>query len=147
MYLIVLRSIASFILLMIVTRVMGRKAISQMTFFDLAVVITLGTLAASVGMSTDTSSTSATIVMLSFVVLGFMTDFFHLKSFFFRKLVNSEPVVLIKNGNIIRSNMQNTRVTMDSLNALLREKNVFNVADVEFAVFENDGQLSVLPKS
>jgi len=70
MYLIVIRSIIAFILLMVVTRFMGRKAISQMTFFDFAVAITLGTLAASVGMSTNTSATSAALVMVSFAVLG-----------------------------------------------------------------------------
>jgi uncharacterized membrane protein YcaP (DUF421 family) len=132
---------------MLVTRFIGRKAISQMTFFDFAVAITLGTLAASVGMSTNTSATSAALVMVSFAVLGVMTDVFHLKSYAFRKLVNSEPVVLVQNGEIIKKNMAQTRITLDSLNTLLREKNVFNIADVEYAIFENDGKLSVLLKS
>lgn len=147
MFLIIQRSITAFILLMIVTRMMGRKAISQMTFFDFAVAITLGTLAASIGMSTNTSATSAALVMVSFAVLGILTDVLHIKSYFFRKLVNSGPVVLIKNGEIVKENMQQTRITLDSLNALLREKNVFNIADVEYAIFENDGKLSVLLKS
>lgn len=144
---IALRAIIAYLLLMVVIRSIGRKAISQMTFFDFAVAITLGTLAASVGMGTNTSSSSAAIVMISFAVLAIITGYLHIKGFRFRKLVNSEPVTLIQNGDIVKDNMQRTRTTIDSLNALLREKNVFNIADVEFAIMETDGKLSVLPRS
>ena len=137
----------AFVILMLITRIIGRKAISQMTFFDFAVAITLGTLAASIGMGSDTSSQSAITVIVTFTILALLTDYLHIKSFSFRKLVNSEPVVLIKNGDIVESNMKRMKTTMNSLNSLLREKNIFNIADVEFAVMENDGKLSVLPKS
>ncbi len=144
---IILRAIMAYFLLMVITRLMGRKVISQMTFFDFAVAITLGTLAASIGMGANTSSSSAATVMISFAVLAIITGYLHIKSFGFRKLVNSEPATMIKNGEIVKDNMQRTRTTIDSLNALLREKNVFNIADVEFAIMETDGKLSVLPKS
>lgn len=144
---IVLRAIVAFVLLMAVTRLIGRKTISQMTFFDFAVAITLGTLAASVGMGANTSSSSAATVMISFSLLAIITGYLHIKDFGFRKLVNSEPVTLIQNGEIVKENMQRTRTTINSLNALLREKNIFNIADVEFAIMETDGKLSVLPRS
>lgn len=143
----ILRAAAAFILLMVITRLLGRKAISQMTFFDFAAAITLGTLTASLGMGSDRSAATAVLVIITFAALVFITDLLHLKIFAFRKLAGSEPVVLIRNGKLVESNMRHTRITIESLNSLLREKNAFNIADVEFAVFENDGKLSVLLKS
>jgi uncharacterized membrane protein YcaP (DUF421 family) len=64
-----------------------------------------------------------------------------------RKLTNSEPVVVIANGRIIEQNMRKIRCQTTQLMMLLREKNAFNIGDVEFAVFETDGKLSVLKKS
>jgi uncharacterized membrane protein YcaP (DUF421 family) len=143
----VLQATFAYLLLMTVTRLIGRKTISEMTFFNFAAAITLGTLAATVGMGTNTSSSSAAAVMITFGALTIVTGYLHIKGFGFRKLVNSEPVTLIKNGEIVKDNMQRTRTSIESLNALLREKNVFNIADVEFAIMETDGKLSVLPKS
>ena len=144
---IIIRAVISFLLLLIVTRLIGRKAISQMTFFDFAAAITMGTLAASIGMGNYTGSFPAAIVLLTFAFLAIITGYLHIKSFSFRKLVNSEPVTLIRNGEIVEDNMRRTRTTINALNALLREKNVFNMNDVEFAIMEVDGELSVLPKS
>ena len=143
----ILRSIFAFFLLMVVTRAMGRKAVSQMTFFDFAVAITLGTLTASIGMDGKSNSVTATSVMLTIVGLGVVTDYLHTKSFFTRKAANSEPLVLIQNGELVKDNMQKGRVTINDLTTMLREKNAFNIADVEFALLENDGKLSVQPKS
>lgn len=144
---IVLRAIFAYVLLLIVTRLIGRKTISQITFFDFAVGITLGTLTASVGMGSNTSPSSAIIVIITFSVLAISIEYLHIKGLAFRKLINSEPVTLIENGKIVKDNMKRTRTSINTLNALLREKNVFNIGDVEFAIMETDGKLSVLPKS
>nr|WP_233452687.1 YetF domain-containing protein [Caproicibacter fermentans] len=65
----------------------------------------------------------------------------------FRKAVNSEPLVLIENGQIVEPNLKKSRITLNDLTSLLREKNAFNIADVNNAVLENDGKLSVQLKS
>ena len=141
------RGLVAFILLMIVTRLMGRKAISQMTFFDFVVAITLGSLTANLGMGSNNNATTAATVIITLAVLAIITDYLHTKSFFVRKVVNSEPVVLIQNGEIVKDNMQRCRVSINDLTTMLREKNTFNIADVEFAIMENDGKLTVQPKS
>lgn len=142
-----IRTIFAFILALILTRFMGRKAISQMTFFDFVVAITLGSVTASIGISSPTSIYSPTTTLIVLALLTVLVDFIHIKSMKFRKLVESEPVVLIANGLIINQNMKRLRISIVDLTTLLREKNIFNVADVEFAIMENDGKLSVLPKS
>lgn len=143
----ILRTVLAFFALLLVARVMGRKAISQMTFFDFTVAITLGSVTANLSLGNNPTILGAVLVLFTLCLMGVLFDILHLKSFRFRKLINSEPVTLIENGHIIKENMKRTRFTMNDLNALLREKNTFNIADVEFAIIECDGKLSVLPKS
>jgi len=143
----ILRAVIAYLLLLVVTRFMGRKGLSQMTFFDFCVMITLGSVTATLAIGTNNTTASATTVLITLGALAIITGYLHIKSVWIRKLTNSEPVTAIENGRIIDKNLKKVRFTINELTTLLREKNVFNYADVEFAIIENDGQLSVLPKS
>jgi uncharacterized membrane protein YcaP (DUF421 family) len=143
----VFRTVVAYLLLLVVARFMGRKALSQMTFFDFAVIITLGSVTANLSMGQDNTPASTAVVLITLGALAVLTGYLHIKSIWVRKLTNSEPVTAIENGRIIDKNLKKVRFTINELTTLLREKNVFNYADVEFAIIENDGQLSVLPKS
>ena len=143
----IFRAIIAYLLLLLVARLMGRKGLSQMTFFDFAVIITLGSVPASLAMGSNSTTASAATVLITLGALAIITGYLHIKSVWVRKLTNSEPVTAIENGRIIDKNLKKVRFTINELTTLLREKNVFNYADVEFAIIENDGQLSVLPKS
>lgn len=143
-----LRGILIYVILLILSRVMGRKMISQMTFFDFVVGIMIGSVAAMAavgpfGNRLDSGITVLIILTALVVLIGYMT----IKSYKFRKLIDSEPLVLIEKGQIVDKNLKKGRVTLNDLTTLLRQKNMFNVADVEFALLEYDGKLSVMPKS
>lgn len=142
-----IRSIYTFLLMLVLARFMGRKAISQMTFFDFVVAITIGSIASSLAVGEKNSSYAASTALILLPVLAVITDVLHVKSFHFRKVVESEPVVVIENGQINDKNMRKTRFSTADLTTLLREKNYFNIADIEYAIIEPDGKLSVLPKS
>lgn len=142
-----LRSILAYFLVLIVARAMGRKAISQMTFFDFVVAITLGSVTANLALGPRATTASSVTVLLTLGTLAVMTGYIHIKSFWGRKIANSEPIVVIENGKINDDNVRKARFTVNELTSLLREKNIFNVSDVEFALIETDGKLSVLPKS
>lgn len=144
---VIIRATFAYLLLILLARFMGRKAISQMTFFHFGVAAAFGTLIANVSLGTNTSSPAAVSAVVTFPVLAVITGLITLKSIKFRKFVNSEPIVLVENGTIVNENLKKARLTINELNTLLREKNAFNLADVEFAIFENDGELSVLNKS
>lgn len=143
----ILRAIGAYLLLLLIVRFMGRKALSQMTFFNFAIIIVLGSVAANLAMGRESTPASATAALITFGLLAIITGYLHIKSTWVRKLANSEPVIAIENGKIIDENLKKLRLTMDELNSLLRKKNVFNISDVEFGVIENGGELSVLPKS
>lgn len=143
----IFRAIFAYLLLLVVARFMGRKALSQMTFFDFAVIITLGSVTANLAMGRESTPASAATVLVTLGVLAIITGYLHIKSVWIRQLTNSEPVMAIENGRILDKNLKKVRFTINELTSLLREKNVFNISNVEFAIIENEGQLSVLPKS
>lgn len=142
-----LRSVISYVLLMTAARLLGHKAISQITFFDFCVAITLGSVSANVGFGGDNSLHAAITVLVSYLVLGLVTGAITLKSMAFRKLVNSEPLILIRNNQIDERMMKKAKMTLQKLMGLLREKNAFNISEVKFAILESDGELSVLLNS
>ncbi|MTI84233.1 MAG: DUF421 domain-containing protein [Firmicutes bacterium] len=117
-----------------------------MTFFDFVIGITIGT----VGGAFITTEIRGFYVLLSPIVLTlavFLTGMLTFKSSPARKLVEGEPIVIIQNGKIFEKNMKKSRYNVDDLMMQLRVKNVFDLGEVEFAILEGNGQLSVLKKS
>jgi len=143
----ILKTAFAYVLLFTVIRLLGRKAVSQMTFYDLTVIITLGSVTANLAIGRENTVIQVTTILLTLAFLAITTDYLNTKSLWFRKLTNSEPVTAIANGKIIEQNLKKVRFTINQLNSMLREKNIFDIGDVEFAIIENEGQLSVLPKS
>jgi len=130
---------------LILIRFVGRKTVSQMTFFDFIMGVSFGTITANIALGPNRSGAVAVLVI--FVFLTIILDYLHIDSFKLRKMLDSEPIVIIENGKIIEENMRKARMPIEELNMQLREKNVFNISDVEFAVIEINGKLSVQPKS
>lgn len=142
-----IRGILIYILALFLTRIMGRKLISQMTFFDFIMGVSMGSIVANAVVGQEFTSTSAATALVVLSILTIASAYLHVKSFRLRKLINSEPVTLVENGTIVEENMKNIKLTINELMMKLREKNTFNLADVEFAIMETDGELSVLPKA
>ncbi|MTV48543.1 DUF421 domain-containing protein [Heliobacillus mobilis] len=141
-----IRTIFAYFFVLLLTRLLGRKALSHMTISDFISAIILGEMTALLAIEGQ-RSVSALVALVVFGSLAIIADFTHIKSFTARKLFDSEPIVLIENGKIIEQNLSKTRVTLNEMNSILRQKNVFNVGDVEFALLENDGEISVQLKS
>lgn len=140
-------SILIYLLTLLLSRIIGRKLISQMTYFDYIVGIMIGTAAVNAATIRNNQSLSSVVTLVVICLLTIVIDIFHINSIKFRKLVNSGPVVIIEKGLINDKNMKKVRLTPDELNMMLREKNFFNISDVESAILESDGKLSVQGKS
>lgn len=141
------RAAIAYVVLLVLSRIMGRKMISQMTLFDFVVGVMAGTVAGSASIVMEAPLLSSVTGLVTITVLTVLIGTLAIKSFAFRKFINSEPVILIENGKIVNKNMKKIRFSLDELMMHLREKDIFNVADVEFALLETDGKMSVLPKS
>lgn len=145
--LILLRSIISFLLLLIMTRIMGKKQISQLTFFDYCVGITIGSIAATMSVDQNVKALNGIVALIIWGFVPVILGYVGIKSFFFSNLTDGKSAVLIHQGKILEKNMKKNLINTNELMLLLREKGIFKVADVELAVFETNGQLSVMLKT
>lgn len=143
-----LQTILAFMAIFFYTRILGKQQVGQLTFFEYINGITLGSIAAVLATDLGTNSTWYHFLGLTlFAALTWLFGFIAMKSRPARKLIAGEPTIVIHNGKILEQNMGKMRYNLDELTMQLREKNIFNIEDVEFAIMEPNGSLSFLPKS
>ncbi|MDE3838945.1 hypothetical protein C0966_06085 [Bacillus methanolicus] len=143
---IIIRSILFLSILFLMTKIIGKKQISELSVFEYISGITIGSIAGEVIMGLEDSLFHGIIGILTFGITTFTADFISLKSKKFRDIFEGKSTVLIQDGKILEDNLKKEKYTIDDMSALLRQKDVFNVADVEFALLEPNGELSVLLK-
>jgi uncharacterized membrane protein YcaP (DUF421 family) len=141
------RAVASYAVLLLLTRIMGKREISQMTFFDYCVGITIGSITASMAVETSITWYNILPALVIFCLFQIIFSYISIKSRVFRKIVDGTPNILIKNGKVMEKNMLKSRINSDELISKLRQKDAFKLADVETAILETDGQISVQLKS
>jgi len=141
------KTMLAFFSVLLYARVLGKEQISQLTFYDYVTGITFGSMAGELALSRGDETLHIFWVLTLFVGIAFLMGFITLKSRPLRKLIEGEPVIVIHNGKILEKNMGKMRYNTENMLTQLRDKGVFNPADVEFAVLETNGSLSVLPKS
>ncbi|ASN06453.1 YetF domain-containing protein [Virgibacillus necropolis] len=139
-----LRLAIAFLTLLLLTRIMGRKEISQMTFFNFISGIAIGTIGASLAIDSTISIRNGFLALIGWSAFTIVLGLLDIKSKKIRLLVEGQPIILIKQGKIMESSLRKARLDINALNALLRQKNVFSVTDVDYAIFETSGKLSVM---
>jgi uncharacterized membrane protein YcaP (DUF421 family) len=143
---ILLRSLGALVVLFAFTRILGKKQISQLTFFEYVMGITLGELAGFVSTDIEKHYFYGILAMTVWFIIPFGLELLTLKSKLLRNWFEGKGTIMIKEGKVLEDNLKKERLTADELLEQLRGKNVFNPADVEFAVMETGGGLSVLLK-
>ena len=144
--LIFIRSVIFIVVLIVMTRILGKKQISEISFFEYVSGITIGSIAGEVIMGLDNNIGHGVLAIAVFSSITLLVDVLGLKSKRFRDLVDGTSTILIKDGKIMEDNLKKEKYSISDLDSLLRQKNVFNLADVEFAILEPKGDLSVLLK-
>ncbi|MCC3375007.1 DUF421 domain-containing protein [Cohnella sp. REN36] len=143
---IIFRSLGALSILFLMTRILGKKQISQLSFFEYVLGITLGELAGFISTDIEGHYFYGVLAMLVWFLVPFALEFLMLKSKKLRHMFEGKGRVVMKEGKVLEDNLKKERLTADELMEQLRGKNVFNLADVEFAIMETNGELSVLLK-
>lgn len=143
---VILRSITALIVLFFITKFLGRKQITQLTLFEYIIAITIGSIVAEISTGIEKNFLYGIYSLLVWSLLPLGILFLSLKSKKFRDFIDGTPKVIIKEGKIQEDTLTKEKYTVDDLTELLRKKNAFNLADVEFAVLEPNGDLNVLLK-
>ncbi|AXI08088.1 hypothetical protein CUC15_03510 [Oceanobacillus zhaokaii] len=143
---VILRSIGSFCILLIGAKILGKQTISKMTIFDFVASISLGSIAANLAFNTSLKFHNVLISFAIMIAILFVAAYMSMKGIKTRRFLAGNPTVVIENGKILEGNMKKMRYTLDYLNQQLREKDIFEISEVLFAVLETNGTLSVQKK-
>lgn len=143
-YIVMVRGIISFFSLLIFTRVLGKQQISQLTLFDYILGITIGSTASSLTTDLTSRAWPHWVGLLTWTVLSLLLQYITLKFKKASDYLDDSPTVVIINGKILEQSMKKLRYRLGDLLEQLRDKGVFDLTEVAFAVLEKDGQLSVL---
>jgi uncharacterized membrane protein YcaP (DUF421 family) len=146
-YITSLRTLLGFFMLLLLTRLLGKKQISQMTFFTYITGIALGNIAGDLVVHKDIKIIDGVTGLILWTSLTMCIEYISLKSSHARVILNGEPSLVIKNGKINEKVMVSNKLNMDDLTMLLRTKNIFSIKEVDYAILEPNGQISVLKKA
>lgn len=143
---VILTSILSAIALFIIAKILGHKQMSQLDFFDYITGITIGSIAAELA----TELEKPWKPLIAMVVYGAITVILTLvtsklpKS---RKFINGTPTIIMNNGKLYRENMKKAKLDLSEFMVMCRQEGYFNLDDIQTAIFEYNGRLTILPKS
>ena len=144
MYLkIISKTLFLYFFIILVYRIMGKKEVGKLGIVDLIVSILIAELAALSIEEYDGSILVSVIPILCLVVVQIIFGYFGLKSSKLRNMLDGKPAVIIKNGKLNFKEMVKLRYSLDDLVSQLREQGIMNIEDVNYAVLENNGKLSV----
>jgi len=140
------RTIAIYLIIAFFFRIMGKREIGELSLLDLVVYILLTEIAAIGIESHNEPILKVAYPMLLIVVIQIIFSFISLKSVKFRKLLDGHPVLIISNGKVNDKEMRKQRYTFDDLLLQLREKDIGDIREVDYAILEPTGKLSVFKK-
>ena len=144
---VIINAVLAFLTIFIISRLEGKKTIAQLQLIDYVVGITIGSIAAEMTFSEEIPFYLFMLAMAVFLVLSLFVSFIERKANILKFILRGKPDVVIEDGKINVQALNKSKLDVNELLALCRQKNYFNIDDIAFAVFETNGELSILPKS
>lgn len=141
------RALILYIIVLIAIRLMGKREIGQLQPFELVVTIMIADLASVPMQDIGIPLLHGVIPILALLVGQLILSMINIKSGIARRIISGKPTVLISNGKIIEKKLKAQKYTMDGLLEQLRVSGYTNIADVEYAILETSGQISIIPKT
>jgi uncharacterized membrane protein YcaP (DUF421 family) len=140
---VIIRSVISFFALLLFVRLMGKQQVAQLTFFDYVVGITIGSIASTLSVQVNENLLSTLAGLATWALLAILLAIISMHSKRFRTILDGNATLVIANGKILEDNLKKIRIPIDQLLSELRTKGIFNITDVEYALFEAGGKISV----
>ena len=140
------RAIVLYLIVLIVMRLMGKRQIGELQPFELAISIMIADLASVPMTELGIPLTNGIIPILGLLVMDLLISWLNMKSINFRKIVCGKPSILIYRGKIDEKQLKKERFTINELQERLRGNDIFDIADVEYAILETNGEISVITK-
>ena len=146
MFIVMLRTVLLYSLVVLVMRLMGKRQIGQLQPYELAITIMLSDLASLPMQDTRLPLILGIIPIITLLTLETILSEIQLKSTLARKIVDGKPYIVIENGKVNAKVLKSQRINLDDLMESVRLAGYLNVQDIQLAILENNGQLSITPK-
>lgn len=143
---VVIRCIIAMTTLFFMTKLLGKKQVSELSLFDYVVGISIGNFASEMAINLEAEFFNAMLAIVVFGVLAYIISILTLKSLKLRKFFIGSPTILLEHGNLIYKNMKKSMIDVNDILSQAREMGYFDISEVEFAILEANGKISFLPK-
>lgn len=147
LWVLILETILSVVLLFGVTKLTGRKQISQLNIFDFIIGITIGNIAAEMAVNKEVSLLSGVVAIVIYAMFSILVSYLTSKSIKARRFFTGAPIVVIQDGKLLRDGLDKIRFDVNDLLEECRVNGYFDLSEIEYAIMESNGQISFLPKS
>ena len=145
--LIIPRSLLSLFILFLVTKLIGKKQVSELSLFDYVIGISIGNFTAEMTMSLDVQFINGVMALLTFGLFAYLISLLTMKSIRIRRFFIGVPTVIIQNGKIIEKAMKHVMIDINDLLEQCRINGYYDLTQIEYAIMEANGKISIMPKS
>lgn len=140
------RSLISLVTLFLVTKLLGKKQVSQLSMFDYVIGISIGNFAAEMTADLNIPYVNGILSVIIFGLVAYLVSYLTMKSIKLRRFFMGTPTVVIQNGKILRRGLKKVKFDINDLLEECRVKGYFDISQIEYALMEANGELSILPK-
>lgn len=142
-----LRAILSLVTLFLVTKMLGKKQVSQLSLFDYVIGISIGNFAAEMTINLDSNILHGTAAVIIFGLIAYIISIGTMKSIILRRFFSGIPTVLIEDGKFLKEGLKKVKFDINDFLEQAREQGYFDISEIAYAVMESSGKISILPKS
>lgn len=140
------RALMSLVALFIVTKLIGKKQVSELSLFDYVIGISIGNFAAEMTINTDSPEINGIIAVFIFGLIAYLVSIATMKSIILRRFFIGTPTILIQKGKILEKNLKRSKMDVNDLLEQIRIGGYFNLDEVDYAIMEANGKVSIFPK-
>ena len=144
---ITMRAIISLVTLFLVTKMLGKKHVSQLSLFDYVIGISIGNFAAEMTVNLDSNILHGTIAVIIFGLIAYIISIGTMKSILLRRFFSGMPTLIIEDGKFLKEGLKKVKYDINDFLEQAREQGYFDISEIAYAVMESSGKISIMPKS
>lgn len=144
---ITIRAIISLVTLFLVTKMLGKKQVSQLSLFDYVIGISIGNFAAEMTVNLDSNILHGTIAVIIFGLIAYIISIGTMKSITLRRFFSGVPTLIIEDGKFLKEGLKKVKYDINDFLEQAREQGYFDISEIAYAVMESSGKISIMPKS
>lgn len=141
------RSIFSLVTLFLVTKIIGKKQVSELSLFDYVIGISIGNFTAEMTMNLDGQYLNGVVAIIVFGFVSYFVSIITMKSIKLRRIIIGVPTIIMQNGKIIEKNLKNVKLDVNDFLEQCRGNGYFDLSQIQYAIMEANGKLSIMAKS